>query len=80
MSCWCGHGPWHYHGYHYPPAAVYAPPPPSPYYPETEPYGPPRRRRPDAEELAEYLHGLEEEMARIRREIDDLRRADTGES
>lgn len=83
MSCWCGHGPWHYHGYPYPPMAAYAPQPA--YYPPAEPaepYGRRRRRRGrvDAEELADYLHELEEEITRIRRELDELRSSDTGES
>lgn len=78
MSCWCGHGPWHYHGYPYPPMAAYAPPPA--YYPPAEPYGRRRRGRVDAEELADYLHELEEEITRIRRELDELRSSDTGES
>lgn len=76
MSCWCGHGPWHYQGYPYPPPAGYVPPPPA-YYPSGEPYGRRRRRRADAEELAEYLHELEGEIARIGRELDELRGTDT---
>ena len=75
MSCWCGHGPWHYHGYPYPPQAYG--PPPSMYYPPGQPY---RRRRPDAEELADYLGELEAEVARIRRELDELRKPGTSES
>jgi hypothetical protein len=78
MSCWCGHGPWHYHGYPYPPAAAYGPPP-AMYYPPAEPYRR-RRRRADAGELADYLDELEAEVARIRRELDELRRTDATES
>ena len=26
MNCWCGHGPWHHHGYPYPTPAAYGPP------------------------------------------------------
>jgi hypothetical protein len=63
--------------------AAYTPSPA--YYPTaepTEPYGWRRRRRgrADAEELADYLHELEEEIARIRRELDELRSSDTGAS
>ena len=80
MSCWCGHGPWHYQGYPYPyPPPAYAPPPPG-YYPPAEPYGRRRRRRADAEELSDYLHELETEVARIRRELDELRATETTES
>ncbi len=79
MSCWCGHGPWHYHGYPYPPAYG---PPPGTYYPPGEPYGygRRRRRRADAEELADYLDELQAEVARVRRELDDLRATGTTES
>ena len=79
MSCRCGHGPWHHYGYSYPPPAAYAPSPPV-YYPPSEPYGRRRRRRADAEELADYLHELEAEIAHIRRELDELRATDTTES
>jgi hypothetical protein len=79
MSCWCGHGPWHHYGYPYPPAAVYGPPPPM-YYQPAEPYRRRRRGRADAEELAYYLGELEAEVARIRRELDELRRTESTES
>lgn len=79
MSCWCGHGPWHHYGYPYPPSATYAPSPPA-YYPSAEPHGRRRRRRADAEELADSLHELEAEIAHIRRELDELRATDTSES
>ncbi|MBF6354941.1 hypothetical protein IU449_10355 [Nocardia higoensis] len=87
MNCWCGHGPWHYHGYAYPPGGAYGPPPA--YYPAVEPpepygYGRRRRRRgqgrADADELADYLHELEEEIVRLRRELDELRNSGTDES
>ncbi len=79
MSCCYGHGPCHYHhGYGYPPAYG---PPPAAYYPPAEPYGygygRRRRRRIDAEELADYLEDLEAEVARVRRELDELRKTDT---
>ncbi|MCZ4581997.1 hypothetical protein M0655_18805 [Gordonia amicalis] len=81
MSCWCGHGPWHYHGYPYPPPGAYAPPPPPPaYYAPDEQYGRRRRRRADAEELADYLQDLEEEVTRIRHELDELRGSDASKS
>jgi len=73
MSCWCGHGPWHYHGYAYPP-----PYPPPAYYPPEEPYGPPRRRRRrrrEPEELEDYLQDLQEEIDRVRQELAALREA-----
>ena len=71
MSCWCGHGPWHHHGYAYPPPVAYGPPT-AIYYQPAKPYRRRRRRRADAEELADYLDGLEAERARIRRELDEL--------
>lgn len=83
MSYCCGHGPWHCHGYPYPPAYG---PPPAAYYPPGEPYGygyghrRRRRRRVDTEDLADYLEDLEEEVARVRRELDELRETDTTES
>ncbi len=79
MSCWCGHGAWHHHGYHYPPPAAYGPPP-AMYYPPAEPYRHRRRRQADAEELADCLGELETEVARIRHELDELRRTDATES
>lgn len=79
MSCWCGHGPWHYYqGYPYPPPAGYGPPP-SEYYPPASPVRRLRRRRADAEELTDYLEDLEEEIARIRGELDELRRPETAD-
>ncbi|EUA13594.1 hypothetical protein I545_4723 [Mycobacterium kansasii 662] len=79
MSCCCGHGPWHCHGYPYAPSAAYGPPA-SFYYEPPEPYRRRRRRQPDAEELADYLSELEAEVARIRRELDELRGAGPTES
>jgi hypothetical protein len=70
MSCWCGHGPWHHHGYAYPPS-VYPPPfaPPSYSIP-----GPPRRgRRARIEDLEGYLGELEDELARLRAELAESR-------
>jgi hypothetical protein len=77
---WCGHGPWHHQMYPYPPPY----PPPGYYYPPPPfQYGTPpgrrRRRAADAEELADYLQQLEEEIASVRRDLDDLRRSDTPE-
>jgi len=83
MSC-ChgygyGHGPCHYHGYPYAPAYG---PPAVPYYPPAEPYGygygRGRRRRAEVEDLAEYLEDLEAEVARVHRELDELRKTRTG--
>ena len=50
------------------------------YYESAEPYRRRRRRQADAEELADYLDELEAEVARIRRELDELRRTDAAES
>ncbi|WP_264024595.1 hypothetical protein [Mycolicibacterium pyrenivorans] len=93
MSCWCGHGPWHYYqGYPYPPPAGYAPPPagyapppagyappPAEHYPPAGPVRRRRRRRADAQELADYLEDLEAEITRIRGELDELRRSETAD-
>jgi hypothetical protein len=74
MSCWHAHGPW-CHGYQpYPPPEYY--PPPESYYP------PPRRSRRrarDADDLADYLRDLEDEIARVRRDLADLQGAGTAE-
>jgi hypothetical protein len=79
MSCWCGHGPWHHQMYPYPPPY----PPPGYYPPPPVQYGMPpgrrRRRAADAEELADYLQQLEEEIANVRRDLDDLRGSDSPE-
>ncbi len=79
MSCHYGHGPCHCH-HGYPCAPAYGPP--GAYYPPPEPYGygRRRRRRVDAEDLAEHLQDLEAEVARVRRELDELRKTDTTES
>jgi len=82
MSCCCGHGPCHcHHGYTCP--SAYGPPPVG-YYPTPEPYGygygHRRRRRVDVEDLAEYLQDLETEVARVRRELNELRTTDTTDS
>lgn len=71
MSCRCGHGPWHHHGYTYPPVpyppAVY---PPTAYPPVaySVPYSTARPmwrgRRTRAEDLEAYLSELEDELAR----------------
>lgn len=83
MSCWCGHGPWHYHGYPYPPS--YPPvqyPPPGYYPPEELDERPARRRRRrrgrDPEELEDYLQDLQEEIDRVRQELAAMRQS--GES
>lgn len=67
-GCWCGYGPWHHAGHPYPP-----------YYPPPGFYcAPPQRRSAgravDAEELADYLRDLEEQIARVRRDLDEIRR------
>jgi hypothetical protein len=52
-----------------------------PYYPPAEPYGygygRGRRRRAEVEDLAEYLEDLEAEVARVHRELDELRKTRT---
>ena len=73
MGCWCGHGPWHHWGY--------GPGYPPPWY-EPAGYGPPgyerrRGRRPalarlDEEDLRDYLEDLEEEVARVRQDLERL--------
>jgi hypothetical protein len=74
--CWCGHGPWHHRGYGYGP-------PPYAYEPD---YGPEdwpprrRRRRPDEEDLADYLGELEDELRRVRVELERLRQSRCSES
>jgi len=73
MSCWCGHGPWHYYqGYPYSPQYL-APPA---YHPPEEPYERPRRRQRrgrDPEELEGYLQELEDELRLVRRELAEMR-------
>ena len=73
--CWCGHGPWHHWGY------GYGPPPWARDYGPEYGYGPPRRRRraPDEEDLAEYLGDLEDELRRVRVELERLRGSRAGE-
>lgn len=84
MSCWCGHGPWHYHGYPYPPQ--YPPPyPPPGYYPpeELDERAVRRRRRRrgrDPEELEDYLQDLQEEIDRVRQELAAMRQSGETES
>ena len=85
MSCWCGHGPWHYHGYPYPPQ--YPPPqyPPPGYYLSEELDDRPvrrrrRRRTRDPEELEDYLQDLQEEIERVRHELAAMRQSGEGES
>jgi hypothetical protein len=72
MSCWHAHGPWCHGPYVYPPGYYPADCYPQDYYPP-----PPRTRRRsvDTEELADYLQRLEEEVARVRRDLDELRGA-----
>lgn len=73
MSCY--HGYCHHHhrggyGYGYGPPEAYGPE-----------YGPRRRGRPgrawapDEDDLAEHLHDLEDEIGRVRRELENLRRS-----
>ncbi len=76
MSCWCGHGPWHHWGY----GPDYGYGPPHGYGPG---YGPPpygrrmrrqvRRWEPEEEDLREYLEDLEEEIGRVRDELEARR-------
>lgn len=79
MGCWCGHGPWHHWGYGYPPPYQEYPSYPPPYEPQPYP-GPARRRRGMRGEgdLEEYLERLEEEIGRVRRELQELRGAGEG--
>ncbi|OII67933.1 MULTISPECIES: hypothetical protein [unclassified Streptomyces] len=80
MSCWCGHGPWSHYAHPYP--ASYPPPG---YYPPPEYYGPPppeqargRRGQGDVEELTEYLRRLEDEIRKVRRDLDEIRQGRKG--
>lgn len=81
MSCWCGHGPWHHWGPGYRYGRAYG------YGPEYG-YGPgmgpglargPRRRRSRIEDLEEYLGDLQEEMAAVRAELEEMKRRSGGE-
>jgi hypothetical protein len=75
----CCHGYCHHHHW------CYGPPPygpPETYEPVYRPgYGPRRRGRPgrawpaDDDDLAGYLRDLEDEIGRVRRELDELRRS-----
>ena len=82
MSCWCDHGPWHYHGYPYPPQ--YPPPqyPPGYYPPEELDERPVRRRRRgrDLEELEDYLQDLQDEIDRVKEELAAMRQSGETES
>ncbi|HLI14548.1 MAG TPA: hypothetical protein VKV23_00660 [Acidimicrobiales bacterium] len=74
MGCWCGHRPWHRWG---PPWYGYGPGP-------GFGYGPgfargPRRRRTRAEELEAYVRDLEEELATVKAELEDLREGGTSQ-
>ena len=78
MSCgWCGHGycPHHGDGHCHHCGHAYGPPPPWPDYGPG--YGPPRRRRraPDEEDLAAHLEDLEQEIGRVREELESMRRS-----
>jgi hypothetical protein len=84
MSCY--HGPCHHWGHHgcgpgygchhrghgYGAGYVYGPPPGQPV-----PF--PARRGRRARDLEDYAEDLEEELARVRRELQELRRAETPE-
>ncbi|MEU3098123.1 hypothetical protein ABZ690_25985 [Streptomyces sp. NPDC006967] len=68
MSCWCGHGPWHHYVHPHAPG----------YYSPPEYYGPPPeppRRTAEPEDLTGLLRRLEEEIAGLRRDLDDVRRS-----
>ncbi len=77
MSCRCGHGPWHHWGhgycYGYGPGYGYGSPPGQP-YPRSA------RRGKRARELEDYVQDLEEELAHVRRELQELRDTETRES
>lgn len=86
MSCWCGHGPWHHHGYSYPaqfPPPGYPPPgypPPGYLSSPAESVGRRRGRGSEVDELADQLEELAEQMARIRQAVDELRPREAPES
>lgn len=87
MPCWCGHerwhhfhGPSHHYGRHFAPPGYYPLPgayPPDDYYYRPSPSR--MRQRPDTEELAEYLEYLEEELARVRQELNPTGPTTSGE-
>ncbi len=64
MCCWHAHGYVHHHCFGYDPGYGYGPPSP--------PYAR-RGRRSRARDLEDYLEDLEDELARVRRELQDLR-------
>jgi hypothetical protein len=64
MCCWHAHGYVHHHCFGYYPGYEYGPPSP--------PYAR-RGRRSRARDLEDYLEDLEDELARVRRELQDLR-------
>ncbi len=67
MSCWCDHGHCHHwgpgHGYGYGPEHGYGPG----FVRGT------RRRRARAEDLEEYLGDLEDEVAQVKAELEELK-------
>jgi hypothetical protein len=83
MSCWCGHRPWHdWHGPWHHWGYEYGPPPgpgyeagygPGPGYGPGYGPGPRRRARAREDDLAGYLEDLEDEVRRVREELDRLR-------
>ena len=71
MSCLCGHGPGHHYGHSTRPSIRRT------RRRSTEPpggvYCRPRRRRPDADELADYLQELGEQIGQVRRDLEKIR-------
>jgi hypothetical protein len=75
MRCWCGHGPWHHWG----PGCGYGPG-----YGYGPGFGPgvargPRRRRARVEDLEDYLGDLEDEVAAVRAELEELKGRTAGQ-
>jgi hypothetical protein len=69
MCCWHAHGYAYHRCFGYDPGYEYGPPSP--------PYAR-RGRRSRARDLEDYLEDLEGELARVRRELQDLREQETG--
>lgn len=80
MRCWCGHGPWHHWGPGCGPGYGYGPGFGAGYGGR---FGPgergPGRRRPRVEDLEEYLSDLEDQVASVRAELEELKGRGTGQ-
>ena len=73
MCCCHGHGDLHHWCFGYGPGYEYGAPPDLPYPPYAR-----RGRRTRARDLEDYLEDLEDELARVRRDLQELREPGTG--